>query len=180
MFDFNLTPTTLCRERQLCVAFVPVSSKAVRQLWATFTPICLSLPRSSTQSSCCLSSSRNKRPGMAKKISHPKSSHWRFLITFVSSGLRVGSPAVPREQKGPQETQSASLTWFQSNRWLISFANNPDAYSWLGYIYSILFFAVALIQSFCLQQYFQLCFMLGMNVRTTVLASVYKKVRTLC
>ncbi|XP_049620339.1 ATP-binding cassette sub-family C member 2 [Suncus etruscus] len=64
-------------------------------------------------------------------------------------------------------------------KWLISFANNPDAYSWLGYIYSILFFAVALIQSFCLQQYFQLCFTLGMNVRTTILASVYKKALTL-
>lgn len=64
-------------------------------------------------------------------------------------------------------------------KWLISFANNPDAYSWLGYIYSSLFFAVALIQSLCLQQYFQLCFMLGMNVRTTILASVYKKALTL-
>ena len=37
-------------------------------------------------------------------------------------------------------------------------------------------FVVTLIQSFCLQSYFQFCFVLGMNVRTTVIASVYKKV----
>lgn len=51
---------------------------------------------------------------------------------------------------------------------------------WTGYLYSILFFIVALIQSLCLQYYFQLCFMLGVKVRTTVMASVYKKVSELC
>ncbi|XP_004680601.2 PREDICTED: canalicular multispecific organic anion transporter 1 [Condylura cristata] len=62
---------------------------------------------------------------------------------------------------------------------LISFANDHDTYLWTGYLYSILFFAVALIQSLCLQSYFQLCFMLGANVRTTILASLYKKALTL-
>ncbi|KAM6186730.1 ATP-binding cassette sub-family C member 2 [Rhynchocyon petersi] len=62
---------------------------------------------------------------------------------------------------------------------LISFANDPGTYVWTGYIYAILFFVVALIQSFCLQWYFQYCFMLGMTVRTTVMAAVYKKALTL-
>ncbi|XP_030721180.2 ATP-binding cassette sub-family C member 2 [Globicephala melas] len=62
---------------------------------------------------------------------------------------------------------------------LISFANDHDIYLWTGYLYSILFFAVALIQSLCLQYYFKLCFMLGMKVRTTIMASVYKKALTL-
>ncbi|KAM9618308.1 ATP-binding cassette sub-family C member 2 isoform 1-T1 [Trichechus inunguis] len=62
---------------------------------------------------------------------------------------------------------------------LISFANDRDTYVWTGYLYSILFFAVALIQSVCLQLYFQLCFMIGMTVRTTIIASVYKKALTL-
>ncbi|XP_037352386.1 ATP-binding cassette sub-family C member 2 [Talpa occidentalis] len=62
---------------------------------------------------------------------------------------------------------------------LISFANDRDTYLWKGYLYSILLFAVALMQSLCLQRYFQLCFMLGANVRTTILASVYKKALTL-
>ncbi|XP_060027480.1 ATP-binding cassette sub-family C member 2 isoform X2 [Erinaceus europaeus] len=65
-------------------------------------------------------------------------------------------------------------------KWLISFANNGGAYIWVGYVYSILFFIVALIQSLCLQAYFKLCFLLGAKVRTTVLASVYKKALTLC
>nr|XP_003409027.1 canalicular multispecific organic anion transporter 1 [Loxodonta africana] len=62
---------------------------------------------------------------------------------------------------------------------LISFANDRDAYVWTGYIYSILFFVVALIQSVCLQWYFQYCFMIGMTVRTTTIASVFKKALTL-
>ncbi|XP_030190196.1 canalicular multispecific organic anion transporter 1 isoform X3 [Lynx canadensis] len=59
---------------------------------------------------------------------------------------------------------------------LISFANNRDAYVWVGYLYSVLFLVVALIQSLCLQNYFQLCFMLGTSVRATIMASVYKKI----
>ena len=51
---------------------------------------------------------------------------------------------------------------------------------WAGYLYSVLFFVVALIQSLCLQNYFQLCFMLGTSVRATIMASVYKKVSGLC
>ncbi|XP_008070054.1 canalicular multispecific organic anion transporter 1 [Carlito syrichta] len=62
---------------------------------------------------------------------------------------------------------------------LISFANDHDMYLWTGYVYAILMFLVALIQSVCLQYYFQLCFMLGINVRTTIMASVYKKALTL-
>ncbi|XP_015979731.2 canalicular multispecific organic anion transporter 1 isoform X1 [Rousettus aegyptiacus] len=58
---------------------------------------------------------------------------------------------------------------------LISFANDRNSYVWIGYVYSILLFAVAFIQSVSLQYYFQLCFMLGVNVRTTIIASVYKK-----
>lgn len=62
---------------------------------------------------------------------------------------------------------------------LIAFANDHGIYLWTGYLYSILLFVVALIQSVCLQYYFQLCFLLGMKVRTTVMASVYKKALTL-
>lgn len=51
---------------------------------------------------------------------------------------------------------------------------------WTGYLYSVLFFVVALIQSLCLQNYFLLCFILGVNVRSTIMASVYKKVSGLC
>ncbi|XP_006157433.1 canalicular multispecific organic anion transporter 1 [Tupaia chinensis] len=62
---------------------------------------------------------------------------------------------------------------------LISFANDRDAYEWTGYVYVLLLFFVALIQSICLQYYFQMCFMLGMSARTIIMASVYKKALTL-
>ncbi|XP_025736505.1 ATP-binding cassette sub-family C member 2 isoform X1 [Callorhinus ursinus] len=62
---------------------------------------------------------------------------------------------------------------------LISFANDRDTYVWTAYLYSVLFFVVALIQSLCLQCYFQICFKLGATVRTTIMASIYKKTLTL-
>ncbi|XP_052041364.1 ATP-binding cassette sub-family C member 2 [Apodemus sylvaticus] len=64
-------------------------------------------------------------------------------------------------------------------KFLIGFVRDPNTYPWVGYISAILMFAVTLIQSFCLQSYFQFCFVLGMSVRTTVIASVYKKALTL-
>ncbi|XP_001372990.1 ATP-binding cassette sub-family C member 2 [Monodelphis domestica] len=62
---------------------------------------------------------------------------------------------------------------------MISFASDPSSYVWQGYICSVLFFVVALIQSFCLQWYFQCCFVLGMTVRTTLMASIYRKTLTI-
>lgn len=64
-------------------------------------------------------------------------------------------------------------------KYLIAFVSDPNAYVWLGYVFAILMFAVAIIQSLCLQTYFQLCFMLGVNVRTTIMASIYRKALTL-
>lgn len=63
-----------------------------------------------------------------------------------------------------------------SHRLIISFVSDPKAYLWHGYLYAVLLFVTALVQSICLQQYFQLCFQLGMSVRTTLMAAIYKKV----
>ena len=43
----------------------------------------------------------------------------------------------------------SALTWFCSGRLLIAFANDRGIYLWTGYLYSILLFVVALIQSVC-------------------------------
>ncbi|CAO2585581.1 ATP-binding cassette sub-family C member 2, partial [Lemmus lemmus] len=60
-------------------------------------------------------------------------------------------------------------------KFLIAFVSSPGTYAWVGFVSAILMFVVSLIQSFCLQSYFQFCFVLGMRVRTTIMASVYKK-----
>ncbi|KAL8187521.1 UNVERIFIED_CONTAM: Canalicular multispecific organic anion transporter 1 [Gekko kuhli] len=61
---------------------------------------------------------------------------------------------------------------------MISFVSDDEAYIWHGYLYAVLLFATAQVQSFCLQQYFLLCFKLGMNVRTSLMAAIYKKALT--
>lgn len=65
------------------------------------------------------------------------------------------------------------------SRLMISFTEDKSSYNWEGYLYAVLLFVVALLQSLFLQQYFQRCFVLGMKVRTAIMAAVYKKVNVI-
>ncbi|KAL4641040.1 canalicular multispecific organic anion transporter 1 [Arapaima gigas] len=58
---------------------------------------------------------------------------------------------------------------------MISFTQNMSIYTWKGYLYAILLVVVTFLQSVFLQQYFQRCFVLGMQVRTALMSAVYKK-----
>ncbi|XP_009877002.1 PREDICTED: canalicular multispecific organic anion transporter 1 [Apaloderma vittatum] len=62
---------------------------------------------------------------------------------------------------------------------LIAFVSDKESFAWQGYLYSILLFLTALIQSLCLQQYFTLCFQLGIAVRAGLIAAIYKKALTM-
>uniref|UniRef100_A0A669PVU5 ABC-type glutathione-S-conjugate transporter n=1 Tax=Phasianus colchicus TaxID=9054 RepID=A0A669PVU5_PHACC len=64
-------------------------------------------------------------------------------------------------------------------RLLIAFVSDAEAFAWQGYLYSILLFLAAILQSLCLQQYFNLCFQLGTNVRASLIAAIYKKALTM-
>ncbi|XP_067242984.1 canalicular multispecific organic anion transporter 1 isoform X1 [Chanodichthys erythropterus] len=58
---------------------------------------------------------------------------------------------------------------------MISFTQDKSSYVWTGYMYAVLLLVVAFFQSVILQQYFNRCFILGMKVRTAIMAAVYKK-----
>ncbi|XP_026210427.1 canalicular multispecific organic anion transporter 1 [Anabas testudineus] len=58
---------------------------------------------------------------------------------------------------------------------MISFTQDSSRFAWEGYLYAVLLLVVAILQSLFLQQYFHQCFVLGMKVRTVLIASVYKK-----
>ncbi|XP_075279640.1 ATP-binding cassette sub-family C member 2 [Opisthocomus hoazin] len=62
---------------------------------------------------------------------------------------------------------------------LIAFVSDEESFAWQGYLYAILLFLTALIQSLCLQQYFTLCFLLGINTRASLIAAIYKKALTM-
>uniref|UniRef100_A0A8D0F2B5 Canalicular multispecific organic anion transporter 1 n=1 Tax=Strix occidentalis caurina TaxID=311401 RepID=A0A8D0F2B5_STROC len=62
---------------------------------------------------------------------------------------------------------------------LIAFVSDEASFAWQGYLYAILLFLTALIQSLCLQQYFSLCFQLGIKVRASLIAAIYKKALTM-
>uniref|UniRef100_A0A8C6UTS8 Multidrug resistance-associated protein 1 n=1 Tax=Neogobius melanostomus TaxID=47308 RepID=A0A8C6UTS8_9GOBI len=105
--------------------------------------------------------------------------------------------------KGPQQSKEPSLLWalcltfgpyflisglykiihdvlmFECfcvlRRLLISFINSPDSPSWHGFFYTGLLFVCTCFQSLILQQYFHVCFVSGMRVRSAIIGAVYRK-----
>uniref|UniRef100_G3QNW6 Multidrug resistance-associated protein 1 n=1 Tax=Gorilla gorilla gorilla TaxID=9595 RepID=G3QNW6_GORGO len=58
---------------------------------------------------------------------------------------------------------------------LIKFVNDTKAPDWQGYFYSILLFVTACLQTLVLHQYFHICFVSGMRIKTAVIGVVYRK-----
>ncbi|XP_021375006.1 multidrug resistance-associated protein 1-like [Mizuhopecten yessoensis] len=58
---------------------------------------------------------------------------------------------------------------------LIMFTRNKSEYQWRGYVYAVMMFVVAVVQSFILHQYFHGCQLLGMKLRTAIITVVYRK-----
>uniref|UniRef100_A0A8B9BLS7 ATP binding cassette subfamily C member 2 n=1 Tax=Anser brachyrhynchus TaxID=132585 RepID=A0A8B9BLS7_9AVES len=90
------------------------------------------------------------------------------------------SPSVGLEHPAWGCLRRVGVSWpTLPSRLLIAFVSDEEAFAWQGYLYSILLFLTALIQSLCLQQYFNLCFHLGTNVRASLIAAIYKKALTM-
>ena len=59
---------------------------------------------------------------------------------------------------------------------MIQFTEDESQPAWHGYSYSALFFITALVQSLFLNQYFYRAYVIGMRIRTAMVAAVYNKV----
>ncbi|XP_075021177.1 multidrug resistance-associated protein 1 isoform X6 [Calonectris borealis] len=58
---------------------------------------------------------------------------------------------------------------------LISFVNNKAAPNWQGYFYTGLLFVCACLQTLILHQYFHICFVTGMRLKTAIVGVIYRK-----
>ncbi|XP_059549253.1 multidrug resistance-associated protein 1 isoform X1 [Myotis daubentonii] len=58
---------------------------------------------------------------------------------------------------------------------LINFVNDKKAPDWQGYFYTTVLFLSACFQTLMLHQYFHICFVSGMRVKTAVIGAVYRK-----
>ncbi|XP_072838914.2 multidrug resistance-associated protein 1 [Pogona vitticeps] len=58
---------------------------------------------------------------------------------------------------------------------LINFVSDREAPSWQGYLYAVLLFVSAGLQTLVLHQYFHICFVTGMRLKTAVIGAVYRK-----
>uniref|UniRef100_A0A0P5T3X6 ABC-type glutathione-S-conjugate transporter n=1 Tax=Daphnia magna TaxID=35525 RepID=A0A0P5T3X6_9CRUS len=58
---------------------------------------------------------------------------------------------------------------------LIGFVEDPTQESWKGYLYAIILTLTAMLQTMILGQYFQRMFVVGMQIRTSIVSSIYRK-----
>ncbi|EPY85138.1 multidrug resistance-associated protein 1 [Camelus ferus] len=58
---------------------------------------------------------------------------------------------------------------------LINFVNDKKAPDWQGYFYTALLFVSACLQTLVLHQYFHICFVSGMRIKSAVIGAVYRK-----
>ncbi|XP_058536855.1 multidrug resistance-associated protein 1 isoform X1 [Ochotona princeps] len=58
---------------------------------------------------------------------------------------------------------------------LIKFVNDSEAPDWQGYFYTALLFISTCLQTLVLHQYFHICFVSGMRIKTAVVGAVYRK-----
>ena len=59
---------------------------------------------------------------------------------------------------------------------MINYVNDPEEAEYKGYLYALLMFCAAALQSILLHQYFHRCFVVGMRSRTALIAAIYQKV----
>ena len=59
---------------------------------------------------------------------------------------------------------------------MINFTKDGSEPGWRGYLYAVLLFLTAVVQSLFLHQYFHRCYTIGMRIRTVIIAAVYNKV----
>uniref|UniRef100_A0A480JZY6 Multidrug resistance-associated protein 1 n=1 Tax=Sus scrofa TaxID=9823 RepID=A0A480JZY6_PIG len=58
---------------------------------------------------------------------------------------------------------------------LINFVNDKKAPDWQGYFFTALLFISACLQTLVLHQYFHICFVSGMRIKSAVIGAVYRK-----
>ncbi|XP_006872061.1 PREDICTED: multidrug resistance-associated protein 1 [Chrysochloris asiatica] len=58
---------------------------------------------------------------------------------------------------------------------LINFVEDEQAPAWQGYFYTVLLFVCACLQTLVLHQYFHICFVSGMRIKTAVIGAIYRK-----
>ncbi|XP_051062713.1 multidrug resistance-associated protein 1 isoform X2 [Phodopus roborovskii] len=63
----------------------------------------------------------------------------------------------------------------KSRKLIINFMNDREAPDWQGYFYTALLFVSSCLQTLVLHQYFHICFISGMRIKTAVVGAVYRK-----
>uniref|UniRef100_A0A8C3D3J2 Multidrug resistance-associated protein 1 n=1 Tax=Cairina moschata TaxID=8855 RepID=A0A8C3D3J2_CAIMO len=76
---------------------------------------------------------------------------------------------------GPYFLMSFLIANSSLHRLLINFVNDKHAPNWQGYFYTGLLFVCACLQTLILHQYFHICFVTGMRLKTAIVGVIYRK-----
>ncbi|KAJ7416043.1 ATP binding cassette subfamily C member 1 [Willisornis vidua] len=79
------------------------------------------------------------------------------------------------EEIVPGLARNWAKEWSKTKRLLLNFVNNKAAPNWQGYFYTVLLFVCACLQTLILHQYFHICFVTGMRLKTAIVGVIYRK-----
>uniref|UniRef100_A0A8B9GD33 Multidrug resistance-associated protein 1 n=1 Tax=Amazona collaria TaxID=241587 RepID=A0A8B9GD33_9PSIT len=105
-------------------------------------------------------------PGLARNWAK----EWKFAEVFYLKFGILGACCKPDISFSYIKRTNSSL-----HRLLIHFVNNKAAPNWQGYFYTGLLFVCACLQTLILHQYFHICFVTGMRLKTAIVGVIYRK-----
>lgn len=138
-----------------------------------------------------------EKSGLTFAQTHVEEEEYEPINRSLSDGVCVVTTDEPRKRKDPSLVIALSKTFAapflagaffkllqdlltfaspQLLKLMINFTQDMSEPDWKGYFYAVLLFLAAVIQSLFLHQYFHRCFIIGMRIRTAVIAAVYRKV----
>ena len=96
------------------------------------------------------------------------------FLRIISDLLTFVGPQVLKYEKAFLSKQTVCFVMFY--RLLIEYIKDENEPAWKGYLYAVLLFVPAIIQSLAYQHYFHWCFVVGMHLRTAIISIIYNKV----
>lgn len=98
------------------------------------------------------------------------------LLKLMQDLLAFVSPQILRFSHFYSSAFSFAITITFVLSLLIGFVEDTTQESWKGYLYAIILTLTAMLQTVILGQYFQRMFVIGMQIRTSIVSSIYRKV----
>ena len=96
-----------------------------------------------------------------------------LLELLISDSLAMVSPQMMKLMIGFVETNARAGNFTNPDTGEVMIIEGEE--QWKGYLYAFTILAVTMFQTVLLSQYFERMFLIGMNLRTSLISAIYRK-----